>query len=194
MGVDVVEEPMSALAEYARVPISFRVDRVVAVTPTGAGFRLDERPVAEPWIKDYDADAGEGPTRWAARFDLSRWGLLAARDGGALVGGAVIAFDTPGVDMLEGRRDLAVLWDLRVAPGRRGEGIGTRLFEAAERWARPRRCRELKIETQDVNAAACRFYAARGCVLRTAEPGAYAAYPSETRLLWYRDLAGAGGV
>ena len=84
------------------------------------GFALVERAV-EPWTKDYDVD-GERPASWAARFDVSAWGLVSAWEGAVRIGGAVIAFDTPGLHMLEGRRDLAVLWDLRVAPERRLPG------------------------------------------------------------------------
>ena len=59
--------------------------------------------------------------------------------------------------------------------------------------ARRRGCRLLKIETQNVNVAACCFYAAQGCTLggvnRFAYLGAYgAAHPDEVQLIWYYDL------
>ncbi|MFL5383660.1 MAG: GNAT family N-acetyltransferase [Longimicrobiaceae bacterium] len=190
MKVEVREEPASSLAELARIPISFDVRSVFDVSgpdETGA-FVLTERGLASPWTKDYDADSGEGPTRWASRFDLSNWGFLAARVDGRMVGGAVVAFDTPGVEMLEGRRDLAVLWDLRVVPEARGQGAGAALFRAAEEWARARGCTELKIETQNINVPACRFYARQGCVLRAIDPTAYPQLPDEIQLLWYKDL------
>ncbi|MGQ0849625.1 MAG: GNAT family N-acetyltransferase, partial [Actinomycetota bacterium] len=85
----------------------------------------------------YDAVRGEGPIRWADQFDLGNWGLLTAHDGDRFIGGALVAFDTPGVDMLEGRSDLAVLWDIRVHPDARSGGVGAQLFEAAEEWAKP---------------------------------------------------------
>jgi GNAT superfamily N-acetyltransferase len=107
------------------------------------------------------------------------------------VGGAVIAFDTPGVGMLVGRPDLAVLWDIRVAPPVRGLRVGTALFRAAEGWARARGCRQLEVETQNVNVPACRFYARQGCVLATVEPAAYPGLPGEMQLLWYKDLGPA---
>jgi len=190
MTVEVREEPMAALAEYARVPIAFEVREVldVAVRDGGmGGFVLSARPAAVPWTKDYDA-LGDGPAQWAARFDLSRWGLLAARTEGRLVGGAVVAFDTAGVEMLEGRRDLAVLWDIRVAPEARGQGVGAALFRAAEGWAAARGCRRLKVETQNVNVPACRFYARQGCELGAIHRFAYPDLPDEVQLLWYRDL------
>jgi len=55
-----------------------------------------------------------------------------------------------------------VLWDIRVSAAERGTGIGSALFRAAEDWARARGCGWLKIETQNVNAAACRFYQKMG--------------------------------
>jgi GNAT superfamily N-acetyltransferase len=116
--------------------------------------------------------------------------LLVACLRGIHAGGAVVARDTPGVDMLESRRDLAVLWDLRVAHGMRRCGIGTALFRATERWARAQGCRELKIETQNVNVPACRFYARQGCVLSAAQPFAYAQLRDEVRFLWRKELRG----
>lgn len=104
------------------------------------------------------------------------------------VGSAVVAWDTPGVDMLEGRPDLAVLWDLRVAPAWRGRGIGAALFRAAEAWSWARGARWLKVETQNVNVTACRFYARQGCVLGALHRFAYPELPNEVQLLWYKEL------
>ncbi|HEX5869268.1 MAG TPA: GNAT family N-acetyltransferase, partial [Longimicrobium sp.] len=116
------------------------------------------------------------------------WVLLGARIGGRLVGGAAVAFGTPGLLMLEGRRDLAVLWDIRVAPEARGRGVGSALFQAAGAWAAARECRQMKIETQNINLPACRFYARQGCVLGAIHRFAYPDLPHEVQLLWYRDL------
>ena len=44
------------------------------------------------------------------------------------------------------------------------------------------------METQDINALACRLYAALGCELRDVNPDAYLELPDETQLLWYLDL------
>lgn len=190
MTIEVREESLAALAEYARVPIAFEVRSVLDVDVRDGGlggFMLSERAVEAPYAKDYDALDG-GPARWPARFDLSKWGLLAARRDGVLVGGAALAFDTPGVDMLEGRRNLAVLWDIRVAPEARGQGVGAALFRAAAAWAAERGCRWLKVETQNVNVPACRFYARQGCALGAIHRFAYPELPHEIQLLWYREL------
>jgi GNAT superfamily N-acetyltransferase len=189
--IQICEEPIDRLAEHARIPIAFTVDRVldVALVDDGlGGIALVERRLDAPYVKDYDAIPGEGAASWNARFDVSRWGLLAAYDDDARIGGAVIAFDTPGVQMLDERRDLAVLWDLRVDPAWRGRGVGHRLFEAAERWSAARGCTALEIETQNVNVAACRFYRAMGCTLAAIDRLAYPALPDEVQLIWRRGL------
>jgi GNAT superfamily N-acetyltransferase len=189
--LEVREMPIGALAEYAGVPIMFEVRSVLEVEIRGEGsgpVALAERAVGTPWTKDYDAVPGEGPEGWPDRFDLSRWGLLAARASGRRVGGAAVAIRTPGLDMLEGRDDLAVLWDIRVAPEARGRGVGTALLRAAEAWARARGCRRMKVETQNINVPACRFYAKHGFRLSGASPSAYAAFPEEIQLLWDKGL------
>jgi GNAT superfamily N-acetyltransferase len=192
MDIKIVEEAIGDVAELARVPIAFAVERVFEVSARDGGLGglvLTERGLEVPYVKDYDALAGEGPTRWAARFDVSNWGLVGAHADGARVGGAVVAFDTAGVHMLEGRSDLAVLWDIRVAPEARGRGVGSALFRAAEAWAAARGCRRLKIETQNINVPACRFYARRGCVLGAINRFAYPDLPDEVQLLWYKTLS-----
>lgn len=192
MKIEVAGGPAAALREYASVRAAFVVRAVLDVADPGegtGGFVLTERRLDAPYGKDYDAIEGEHPSTWAKRFDVSRWGVLAARVEGRRVGGAVVAFDTPGLEMLEGRRDLAVLWDIRVSSEARGHGVGAALFRAAEAWARARGCQQLKVETQNVNVAACRFYAGQGCVLESVDRSAYPALPDEIQLLWYKDLS-----
>ena len=191
MTIEVTEEPITALPDYARIPIVFTVDRVLDVTSRvdGSGdFVLTERHLDVPYQKDYDAIGGEGPLQWAGRFDLSNWAFFTARIATRRIGGAAVAFDTPGLTMLEGRRDLTVLWDLRVAPDARRQGVGSALFERVEAWARLRGCQQLKIETQNTNMPACRFYERQGCQLRMVHRAAYHDLPEEIQLLWYKDL------
>jgi GNAT superfamily N-acetyltransferase len=196
MRTDIIEEPIGALAEHGRVPIAFAVRSVFEVTGPAAGaaeFALAERRLDVPWVKDYDLIDGERPARWAACFDVANWGLFGAFADGVRVGGAVVAFDTAGVAMLEGRRDLAVLWDIRVAPPARGRGAGSALFRAAEAWAAARGCRELKVETQNINVPACRCYARQGCALAEVHRLAYAGLPDEIQLIWRKKIRPAAG-
>ena len=189
--VTVAEEPPTGLTDYARISIAFEIRAVLDVAPgiaTRTGFVLTERPLANPVVKDYDAHPGNSPTEWPARFDVTTWGILSARIDGQRVGGAAVIAHAPEIDMLEGRDDLALLWDLRVAPAFRGRGVGARLLGGAEDWARQRGASSLKVETQNVNVAACRFYARHGFRLITVNRDAYPEYPDEVQLLWYKNI------
>jgi GNAT superfamily N-acetyltransferase len=184
-------EPIGRLSEHADIPIAFTVERILEISLPDdglGGIAFNEVPVEVPWEKDYDRIRGEGPTRWPQRFDTSNWGLIAAYDGSHRVGGAVIAFNTAGITMLEGSSDIAVLWDLRVRPAVRRSGVGARLFRAVEEWARQRGSRTLKVETQTVNVPACRFYARMGCMLGSINRFAYPELPDETQLVWVKGL------
>ncbi len=185
------EESQDCLASYAEIPIAFTVTSLiqVALIDSGlAGFTIREEPVATPYLKDYDAVDSERPLGWQ-RGDLTNWGFIGAFQEGRRVGGTVVAWKTDGVDMLEGRSDLAVLWDIRVAPDVRGEGIGGFLYQHAEQWAVRHGCGTLKIETQNVNVPACRFYARHGCHLGAVQLHAYDEFPEEVQMLWYKDLS-----
>ena len=193
MGLEIRQEAASpgALGEHASVSIAFVVDRLLEVTLVDGGLggmALSEVPVADPYVKDYDAIKAEGPARWAERFDVSNWGVITAFRDGARAGGAVIAFRTEDLRMLGGRDDVAALWDIRVAAGQRGSGVGSALFRAAEDWAGARDCGWLKIETQNINVAACRFYQKMGCGLGGIDRFAYPDLPAEVQLLWWKAL------
>lgn len=54
---------------------------------------------------------------------------------------------------------MAALSDIRAQPDWRGRGIGSRLFKKAVTYARSFGCQQLKIEAQNINVRACRFYA-----------------------------------
>lgn len=195
VNVRAVAEPLEMLGDYARIPIAFEVRSVVVIpyepcderSPGTSPFLT--RAVPEPYVKDYDAIPGNHPTAWKHLFTGARLAMLVASAGGEQVGGAIVLCDAPRLMLLEGRRDLALLWDLRVAPARRGHGVGRALFAAAESWARAESCTGLLIETQDINVPASRFYARQGCRLGAAHARAYADCPGEVQLLWYKPLS-----
>lgn len=191
MTVEIREEITDVLAEYARVPIAFWVKSRFRVDPIQGGLgglALAEEPVT-PYVKDYDANREvPRPVGWAMRWNIANWGILGAFDSEQRVGGAVIAWNTDGLDMLHGRKDLAVVWDLRVRPDRRGKGIGAQLFAHALAWARERQCREIVVETQNINVPACRFYARQGCTLGAINQHAYGGDLDEAQLLWYHTV------
>jgi GNAT superfamily N-acetyltransferase len=190
--IEIVEHLGDDIVEYARIPIAYEVRHVFDVVATASGLdglMMVERTVEPPYLKDYDAIPGEGPLTWASRFNPSNWRLLMARVGDRRVGGAAVVLDDPDVEMLEGRSDLSLVWDIRVSPEARGLGVGSALFRAAEEWSRSRNARRLKVETQNTNVPACRFYARQGCVLGAINRFAYRDLPHEVQLLWYKDLA-----
>ena len=194
MAIVVRQVGAEALARYARVPIAFEVRTMLRVEPAQGGLgglALREMPVVPAYVKDYDSYRGCGPLRWPERYDVRNWAFFLALEGGRLVGAATLAHATPGLQLLAERDDVAGLWDLRVQPDLRRQGIGTMLFARAADWARDHGCTQLKVETQNVNVPACRFYARQGCTLGLIDRYAYVRHPEvahEAMLLWYLDL------
>jgi len=197
--IRVVERGPECLADYARIPIAFRVETIYRVEEAegGHGMTLAEEPVAEPYVKDYDAveNRGQRILEWPNRFDTTNWGFLLAKEGDVQVGGAIVLFDSPEIHMLNDRRDLGLLWDVRVKPEYRRRGVGTALWQHAVDWARMHGCTQFKVETSNVNVPACRFYRKMGCALGGIDRFAYRGCPEvahEVMLLWYRELQRRG--
>lgn len=191
MNIKIMEYDVKGLESYVRIPIAFEVSSVLEVTENLAAapkFLLNERRLAIPYLKDYDAIPGNRPTDWPQQFDMSQWRMFIAEIQGQQVGGAIVARKTPELTILEGRDDLAVLWDLRVTLAARGQGVGAALFRAAEDWAKFCGCRQLRIETQNINVSAIRFYEQQGCDLVTIERHAYPEFPDEIRFIWQKHL------
>jgi GNAT superfamily N-acetyltransferase len=191
MTVEIIQEELDHLPEHGQISIAFEVRNILElmVADNGlGGFILRERELASPYVKDYDSISTSQPDNWSQYFDISNWALHSAWIDNRRVGGLVTAFRAEGLDMLERRDDLAVVWDLRVTPDLRGQGIGSALFAAAEAWAKAQRCRQMKIETQNVNVIACRFYSRRGCTLGGIHRFAYPLQPEEVQLLWYKEI------
>ncbi len=186
----VANEP---LVDYAKIQAKFEVRSRLSLELLAdglGGIALHEEDVSPPYLKDPDALETEEMTRWTRNFDTSHWVLFLARESEALVGGATVAFRSPGVFMLGGRDDIAVLWDIRVHPEHRRSGIGSALLVKAARWSKERDCKHLKIETQNTNVPACRLYLKQGCRLGEINRFAYtdSRVSHETMLVWYLDL------
>lgn len=156
------------------------------------GFLFEETPCI-PFVKDFDANL---PLRnfasaQAAQFDTTFWGFFMAFDDAKAVGGAMVAARTKDVHMLSGRNELAVLWDIRVSDAYKHRGIGQTLFDMAVDWARREGFAQLKIECQNNNVPAVKFYHKQGAVLAGVDEYAYfnePAYRHEVQLLWMLDL------
>jgi len=193
--IEIREVGVDKLSQYAEIPIAFGVKSIFEIDiPDGGlkGMLLREKEIKFPYIKDYDAYGGdERPLRWAKHFNMNNWGIFFAFRKDYHVGGAAVVFDTPGVHMLSGRKDLAVLWDIRVHPDVRRIGIGAKLFAHVVNWSKKHGCKELKIETQNVNVPACKFYKKQGCKLGEINRYGYIGQPEiehEVMLIWYLSL------
>ena len=192
MNIQIVEESTDSLADYGEVSIAFEVKsqlRIESIEDGLGGFHLKEEEIREPYIKDPDQFEGEGPLHWSKSMDTTHWGILSAFNDSQRVGGAVVAWKTPGIYyMLEDHDDVAALWDIRIHPEYRSQGIGSQLLSSAADWVRNKGCRLLKIETQNNNVSACRFYERRGCTLAAVNRDAYPNLPEEIQLIWHLEL------
>ena len=178
---------------YDRVPMRLTVCseyKIEKINRGLGGFVLTETPV-KPYVKDFCLGDDESITRWSERFDVSNWMFFIALDGDHPVGAATVVSRTPGVHMLGGRDDLAVLWDIRVDEAYKHQGVGQRLFDMAADWARSEGLIQMKIECQNNNVPAVNFYHKQGAVLSAVDEYAYYTeeeYRHEAQLIWYLDL------
>lgn len=189
LDIKVQQPTKELLTEYGEVSIAFYVESEYRVIPNDSGLKGLQLVEVEPeypyWV---DHGLGELPEMWWVKWDLTNWIIISAYKDGKRVGGGIVAFDTAGVDLLGGRKDLALLWDLRVDEQWRGHGIGSKIFAACVEWSKERGCKYLKIETQTYNIAACKFYAKQGAVLGMIDTQAYPHQPRIKQLIWYLDL------
>jgi GNAT superfamily N-acetyltransferase len=192
--VQIEEIPPDQLSAYANIPISFVVStyfKVELLDKGLGGILLTELSLEAPYVKDYDSTPDGGPLNWAVHFDVQNWGFFLAISDRVPIAGAAIAFNTNGVNLLEERNDLSVPWDIRVRPENRGRGIGKALFQSVANWSRNRGCNQMKIETQNINVPACRFYHQMGCNLGAIHRYAYTREPQishEVMLNWFLEL------
>ena len=191
MKISIEEISPDRLPEYDHIPERVEVKsflQVELINQGLGGMLLREVPVERAYLKDYDA-SGELPSDVVEKFDVRSWGFFLAMAGNIPVGAAMVALENTGVFMLERRRELSVLWDIRVCPEYRGVGIP--IFRYAAEWARAHGCTQMKIETQNINVPACRFYQRMGARLGEIHRYGYAAVPEvahEVMLNWYLDL------
>ena len=81
MDCRIAEEPVTQLDSYGEIPIKFEVQSVFEIDGDDPNTAtLVEKPLVQPWIKDYDMFERDGPMHWSRRWDISNWGMLAATD------------------------------------------------------------------------------------------------------------------
>ncbi len=182
----------ASFPQYDQIPMRVLVSshyRIEKHNRGLGGFAFIETPV-EPYIKDFCTGEDESAERWK-RFDLRNWAFFMAFHGARPVGAAAVASRDQNLRMLAGREDLAVLWDIRVEEAYKHQGVGQALFDLAADWSRRQGLTQMKIECQNVNVPAVRFYHKQGAVLAAIDENAYAHEPDcrhETQLIWVLDL------
>ncbi len=176
------------LNKYQEISIAFTSDTVLdfeAIDNGLGGFKVIERKV-EPFKKDYDDDGDVSSS--IINFDLSNWKMIAIEEDNKFIAGAIIAFNTKGINLLRGRDDLFVVWDIRINENYRYQGLGTKIFDYIKKIAKENGVNEIQIETQNNNVNACRFYKNQGASIIKIDKQAYSDYKDETQIIWSIDL------
>jgi len=184
----------SYFPQYDIIPMRLTVKsyyKIEKINRGLGGFTLVETPVEAPYIKDFCVYGDETATFWAEHFDVSNWAFFMAFDGEKPIGGATVASRTKQVNMLCGRDDLALLWDIRIDETHKHQGVGQTLFDMAVNWSKEQGLVQMKIECQNNNVPAVNFYHKQGAVLCTIDEYAYYSEPEyrhETEFIWFLDL------
>lgn len=159
-----------------------RIDR-------GLGGLILEEVQVEPYIKDLSIY--EHAIEYENEFDITNWRFYMAFDGDIPVGAMTVAGETEGLDMICGRKDACVLWDIRVADTYKHKGIGQKLLDMGILDAKRDGYRQMIIECQNNNVQACKFYQKQGAVLSKIDMDAYYFDPKirhEIQFIWYLDI------
>jgi GNAT superfamily N-acetyltransferase len=139
-----------------------------AIRPAEAGEERDLLPMYE-WLF---APPGAPPPAWDEEWAIGALGqaiahplsaVLVAESGRELVGLCTAYLELRSVRY--GQR----CWveDLAVDPGRRSQGIGGALLDAASAWARDGGATHIELDTGEARADAQRFYERRGPAWRS---------------------------
>jgi signal transduction histidine kinase len=68
------------------------------------------------------------------------------------------------------------------------KGIGTAILQKCIEWSKKRNCKRLKIETQNINVNACKFYMKQGATLGSVNRYAYKDKPGVIQFIWDIEL------
>lgn len=189
--ITVKEVDKSFLELYDKVAMNVNVNseyKVERINNGLGGFILKEVQV-EPYIKDLSSY--EHATGYENEFDITNWRFYMAFDGDIPVGAMTVAGKTEGLNMLYGRKDACVLWDIRIADTYKRKGIGQKLLDMGILDAKRDGYRQMIIECQNNNVQACKFYQKQGAVLSKIDMYAYYLEPeirNEIQFIWYLDI------
>lgn len=171
--------------------VDVRTEYKIKRIDNGLSGLMFEEVSVKPYIKDLSVY--ERATDYEKRFDIANWRFYMAFDGDKPIGAMTIAGRTPNLNMLSGRDDACVLWDIRVADNYKHQGIGQRLIDAGIVDARSAGYRQMIIECQNNNVPACHFYSKQGALLSKVDMYAYYledGCKNEIQFVWYLDLDG----
>ncbi len=173
---DIVIQPLTAAnqADLNRCDNSFTVEAELRLTAEDGRIGYTVEPVT-PYIKRYGSE-GYDAQMYIEKPDHAAW--LAYADG--RIAGQILVH--------EHWNRCAIIWDIAVDPPFRRRGIGRRLIAQAGAWARDRGLPGVMLETQNINAAACRLYASCGFILGGFDACLYRGVMPGTReiaLFWY---------
>ncbi len=189
--ITVKEVDKSFLALYDTVAMNVNVNseyKVERIENGLGGFILKEVQV-EPYIKDLSIY--ERAAAYEKRFDIANWKFYMAFDGDVPVGAMTVAGKTERLNMLYGREDACVLWDIRIADAYKHKGIGQKLLDMGVLDAKRAGYRQMIIECQNNNVPACKFYQKQGAMLSKIDMYAYYLEPevrNEIQFIWYLDI------
>lgn len=177
--------------EYDNVPMRVNVNshyELVKINNGIGGIILKEVPV-EKYVRDFAKHAKA--TEFSEKFDITNWSFFMAFDDEKPIGAVTIVSRTDDIHMLDGRYDMTVLWDIRVSDTYKHQGIGQKLFDLAVEWSKRNGFKQMKIECQNNNVPACKFYHKQGAILGTIDEYAYIDDVNsrlEVQFIWYLDL------
>ena len=127
--ITVKEIDKSFLELYDKVAMNVDVQSEYHVKRinNGLGGLILEEVKVKPYIKDLSIY--ERAAEYEKEFDITNWRFYMAFDGNTPVGAMTIVGKTDGLNMLYGREDACVLWDIRIADAYKHNGIGQRLLD-----------------------------------------------------------------
>ena len=193
----VADGPMGDMRWYARMSPDHTSMGMIEVEPRDGGLGglalVEHWAIA--WSRRREPAFLSRPLRWAREHDVRNWRMFTARNGRRRIGGAVVAWDTPGLAPLQDRRDRALLWDIREGEAHDIGGVSEALFRAAAAWARARGCRWLISRSDPFDTWSFGFFLRCGCELgaihRFVDPDDGGDF-DRVRFLWYFDLGDDG--